>query len=362
MWHPQAENTTGRLDTTTPSEYVSVGVLSAPYHGLNVDGVKAFTTDNGNSVSSNVVTEAAGAALTTLKGYFSEGQAINNAIQNRDFSNVAWAKTNITGAKDAVGIDGQPNSASTLTATAGNGTAFQTVTIVSAAFNTSFWVRRKTGTGVISITDDNGGNYTAITSLINSSTYTLVEINRTQANPVFGFKITTDTDAIEVDFAGLVETGEATSPIETAATAVTRKTDNLLAYDKQNVPVTNSGEFELTPDFVGTLAAVELIIDLGNSKGIQFGTTAKSIEIYDGTNTVALTNAWAVKGQTIKVKWYMDSSTSKMNISADAVKGTAGTYADITASQFKLINISLGASEKTLKIYNRPKGDLWLQQ
>jgi len=38
------EDITGRTDQTTPSEYVSVGVLSAPYHGLGVDGVKDFPT------------------------------------------------------------------------------------------------------------------------------------------------------------------------------------------------------------------------------------------------------------------------------------------------------------------------------
>ena len=60
----QIENATGRADTTTPSEYVSVGVLPAPYHGANVDGIKYFATENGNTVSSNVVTEGTGAAIT----------------------------------------------------------------------------------------------------------------------------------------------------------------------------------------------------------------------------------------------------------------------------------------------------------
>ena len=39
-----------------PSEYVSTGVLSAPYHGAGVDRAKYFTTNNGNTVSSNIVT------------------------------------------------------------------------------------------------------------------------------------------------------------------------------------------------------------------------------------------------------------------------------------------------------------------
>lgn len=58
----QAENVTGQSNEN-PSEYVSVDVESAPYHGANVDGVKYFKTLNGNTVTNNVVTEAAGAAI-----------------------------------------------------------------------------------------------------------------------------------------------------------------------------------------------------------------------------------------------------------------------------------------------------------
>jgi hypothetical protein len=47
---PQVENATGQA-ITAPSEYVSVGVLSTPFHGCGVDGVKYFSTANGNTVS-----------------------------------------------------------------------------------------------------------------------------------------------------------------------------------------------------------------------------------------------------------------------------------------------------------------------
>lgn len=64
----QIEDVTGQSNQN-PSEYVSVGVLSTPYHGYFVDGVKYFNTLNGNTVASNVVTEATGAAInsTTCK-------------------------------------------------------------------------------------------------------------------------------------------------------------------------------------------------------------------------------------------------------------------------------------------------------
>jgi len=60
----QLEEVTGQTNQN-PSEYVSTGVLSSPYHGLMVDGVKAFTYLNGNTVSGGVVTEAQGPAISS---------------------------------------------------------------------------------------------------------------------------------------------------------------------------------------------------------------------------------------------------------------------------------------------------------
>jgi hypothetical protein len=67
--YPQCELVTGQTNQN-PSEYVSVGVLSSPYHGAMVDGVKYFSTLNGNTVSSNVVTEATGAAINSSNAKF----------------------------------------------------------------------------------------------------------------------------------------------------------------------------------------------------------------------------------------------------------------------------------------------------
>jgi hypothetical protein len=81
IYKPQYEIVTGQANQA-PSEYVSNGVLSAPYHGANVDGVKYFPTTNGNTVVNNIVTEAPGVPLTTLKGYLSEGSRTNLLLQS----------------------------------------------------------------------------------------------------------------------------------------------------------------------------------------------------------------------------------------------------------------------------------------
>ena len=109
VWHPQYESTVGQSNQN-PSEYVSVGVLSAPYHGAGVDGVKYFQYQNGNTVASNVVTEAQGATIadSTLKGYLAEGSRTNEINYSNDLTNVIWtaAWSSVTVTNAGVGPDG----------------------------------------------------------------------------------------------------------------------------------------------------------------------------------------------------------------------------------------------------------------
>ncbi len=157
-------------------------------------------------------------------GLLIEEARINRALRNRDHSNAAWVASNMTQAKDATGLDGVANSATTLTATAANATSLQTVTIASSQFTNSIYVKRKTGTGDIDITDNNGTNWTTLSGL-SSLVWTRHNIVRTQANPVFGVRIVTSGDAVEVDFAGLEPGAFLTSPVEVEGSAVTRTAD-----------------------------------------------------------------------------------------------------------------------------------------
>lgn len=72
-------------------------------HGTNVDGVKYFATQNGNTVASNIVTEATGAALSSsqLKGYLVEYARTNLALQSETFDNASWTKSQSTITADA---------------------------------------------------------------------------------------------------------------------------------------------------------------------------------------------------------------------------------------------------------------------
>lgn len=95
----QCEEVTGQTNQN-PSEYVSVGILSSPYHGASVDGVKCFDTANGNTVDANgVVTEATGAALS-LKGYFAEAGRTN--ILTNSNAVASWTLTDTTATADSI--------------------------------------------------------------------------------------------------------------------------------------------------------------------------------------------------------------------------------------------------------------------
>ena len=134
------EEVTGQSNQN-PSEYVSVGVLSAPYHGWGADGCKWFTYQNGNTVASNVVAEAQGAAITP-DGYLSEPAGTNLCLQSNAFT-TTWTASGAT-AQDVVGPTGVANSAWTLTGT-GVQTVIQGIAITAATYTASIFVKKTSG-------------------------------------------------------------------------------------------------------------------------------------------------------------------------------------------------------------------------
>jgi hypothetical protein len=129
-----------------------------------------------------------------------------------------------------------------LTATAGNGTALQTITSASATHVSSFFARRITGTGTVEITQDNGASWTAIT--LTSAWQRFAIPFATIANPVIGFRLVTSGDVIAVDVAQCEVGTFATSPIITGAASVTR------AAETGTANLTIGPEFSLLSEFV----------------------------------------------------------------------------------------------------------------
>ena len=250
----------------------------------------------------------------------------NVVLHNRDLTNVAWTKTNTTAAKDQTGIDGVANSASSLTATAGNGTCLQAITLASSARYQSAFVKRITGSGTINMTMDNGTTWTAVTV---TASWTKVEIpTQTLANPTVGFRIVTSGDAIAIDMVGNENGTFSTSPIVTAGSTVTRAADNISATD-----VVSWLNGTLTQHYkTGIIGYSTNMISLetGNSASGEFSrssgfynTTTNFIAIQrDGAGATINSNSMTIispVGRTIKV-----ATVYATNDMAYCVDGTIG--------------------------------------
>ena len=139
-------------------------------------------------------------------GYLAEGARADvlgtTAAIRRTMTDVGWVNGGTMTVGTATGADGVASAAASLTggAVAATNTVLFTTVLGSAGRTFSALVRRKTGTGTIEMTDNGGTNWTDITAALNTSTYVLRQLTRTQANPIVGFRITTNGDAIEVDF------------------------------------------------------------------------------------------------------------------------------------------------------------------
>lgn len=354
----QLTQVTGQANTN-PSEYVSVGVLSSPFHGAGVDGVKYYNYQNGNTVDgSGVVTEAQGAAIaeSTLKGVLIEGQRTTYAIWTNDMTNVAWTKTDMNTSFTATGPAGIPNNATILTATAANATATQSITRTSAQRVTGVFLKRSTGTGTISITQDNGATWTDVTITSSWALYTLPAA--TLANPVIGIRIATSGDAVDATWWQHSEASFVSSPIpnNSATTSVTRNGDGLSYPSAGNIDGTKGS---VSAAFiVSELATVakHIIVTESSDNGRPIYTLAGgAIRTFDGTNVVSGGNATINTLMKVCSSW--DGSTMKQSANGGAVvsgsfDGSIGGNIIFIGSRASILEPAFGTI-KNVKIWKR---------
>lgn len=203
----------------------------------------------------------------TFRGLLIEPAATNLALWSRDLTNAAWTKTNATASFTATGAGGSANTATILTATAGNATILQAITSASSARVFSAYVRRRTGTGTVEITQDNGLTWTAITLTTSYQRFTTA--SQTLTNPTVGFRIVTSGDAIDVDFCQAETGAVATSAIPTTSATASRVADS----------VTLTGASSLIGQTAGTLYVEAETRILGGTSGKRL------LSLSDGTDT-----------------------------------------------------------------------------
>jgi hypothetical protein len=247
----------------------------------------------------------------------------------RDLSNASWTKTTMSCTKTATGADGSASGASTCTASAGNGTAIQALVLGSAQRAASISLKRRTGTGTVEVTMDNGAtwcNATAplATAMANGCTWLRYQqygddwhdtaqvcvagcgaMTQTIANPSVGIRLGTNGDAVDVDFAQLEARPYATSPMN----GTTRAVDVPIITPNGTWPVTAGiVEMKVTPQWIINAVSVDFAVPFDGRAGGGLGDAQFAYLLHgngtlthgvrnngagtQATTTLATTSAW----------------------------------------------------------------------
>jgi hypothetical protein len=309
-------------------------------------------------------------ASLAARGLLLEEQRTNVVLWSRDLSNAAWTKSNITATQNQTGCDGIANSATSITATAANGTVLQAITLASSARAQSASVKRLTGSGTIEMTMDGGATWTAIAV---TSGWTSVAIpTQTLANPSVGFRIATSGDAVAIDLVQNENGTLATSYIPTTTVAVTRTADTaeMTGTNFSSWWNASAGTFvaEYRPQSVSGTQPVISVNDTTANEAIRLygsGTDPKAI-IVDGGATQADLDAGTIAAN---ANFYKLGLAFTLNDFAACLDGgtvatdTAGTLPTVTQLQFhtdiagNIANLHI----KRLQFFNTRKSDSELQ-
>jgi hypothetical protein len=323
------EDVTGQSNQN-PSENVSNGALSSPYHGANIDGLKYFDYENGNTVDgSGVVIEARGNRIadTTLKGLQLEPASTNLATYSIDYSNVAWVKTTVTVAGDSTSAPSGRTTADTLTATGANSTILQTVTSASADRTYCIWLKRKTGSGNIDLTIDGGASWTTKTITPSWARYCIAQSSVT--NPQAGVRIATNGDEIYAWNSQLESKWLWTSDIITTTMATSRAGTNFSISQSGSYFADKGGvSFDITPfyahtdfpnadaGFVSLNGSTQSLSYIGNDSGTI------NIKTYDSSTVLTKSATWSADDTvSIATRW-----GPEFQVTVDGASSSTGDY------------------------------------
>lgn len=227
---------------------------------------------------------------------------------NRDMANATrWTATNATVTRDYTGLDGLANKASRVVANADNATVMQTLAGLTTSNRrmTSCFIRRLSGTGTISITQDNGATWVDVTSLIPSDKFAKVYIISAvgMTNAVVGVRLGTSGDSVAIDFW-----------MHTGLSSITPEDSNSEAYVYVDADTQSSGS--MLPIISGAAFSsfwntLEGTVDLNFRAGSAF--------VSNGSNDVF--DAYASSGFSINVRGGPVSSSSTGNVAVSVLFG-----------------------------------------
>lgn len=314
----QCENVSGQ-SIQTASEYVSTGLLSFPYHGTGVDGVKCFSTKR----DGNIINDS------TIKGFFAEGQRTNLAFYSNEFSNVYWDKlyagtgtAPVITSNYSVSPDGKQNAfrlQCSKSGTLDGSYSLLQKSLTLGGYTGSLWVKSNTGVNQNVYFRVNGPNIYSVTNQ-----WTRVKLYDPAANYItIGVRGTSD-DTIDISiFSSQYEGGTYESSIvNTTSSSVTRNADNLkyilglpkegTVYAEVNASNSNSGSgILLISAGIGPL-------NYNSDTGIS---------LMDGTNTHVLTYGQPFSTGTRKIAARWSNTTGTMKLFKDGGASADGAYA-----------------------------------
>lgn len=270
-------------------------------------------------VGINVPQVSSGTATSSVLGIWMEPLRTNLVLHSRDLSQAVWTKTSMTCAKTATGMRNDANGASTCTASAANGTAIQATVTAAATRNTSFHLKRRTGTGAVEVTRDNGATWTAVTASLSTTLWKRVvsadvpgcgggncivvpAMTSGIANPTVGIRVVTSGDAVDVDFVQDEEAAVASTPILNAGTSLFRD------YAVIDIPaaVSPTSATGISVSSVGVSGgpfsagntAVQTLLTTGSLGTLALGATYAWNYAATATGTVAIDTAGVVSAGT----------------------------------------------------------------
>ena len=380
-----------------PAEFIDTNTD----YGYGVNGVKWYSTTNGNSVLNNVVTEAPGTAITPVPQVLMQPQRTNLLTYSRDLTNAAWVETGTSvAALDAVGMDGVANSVCTLTDNDGaltelltqtNSTAADTSTHcarifilkdvdtgrfpgVSLDLTTSGTQQRQdihinTQTGALASSYSVGAGGTFESNLQGDWWEVLIEVTnvnntngKLRVTPAAGTTIGSDSVAatgsiivgnVEFHENKTIEEVRGTSPIFTEAAAVTVDNDLIEIADWSNFAPLTSGLmlFAFTPSGDWAALGAEQLLYGGASANLLFRSTSDDgLKATDGTSTPSILSGHTI-GTEIIASVYWDADINIFQIGYYEVDNTTqhwdtspATFTTITAaSLLEITKVIVGA-------------------